>query len=621
MYATIPTNETGERWPAMKEFADFLSGQPPFDGLAADDLARLAARVEVEYFAAGAVVVGENERLAHLWVVRTGALEVLDQGQVVDLLGPGDIVGHVSLLSQLPHGVLVRAHEESLCLRLPDPRGYLAHPERLSFAAITPPPRPARLVSDGSFRSSTRSLREVARPVVWCRADDRIRDVARGIGSAGHSCALVLTAAGVGIVTDHDFRQRVASGDVALDAAVGVIATVPALTIADDATQTAGLVLMVEHGVHHLVVTDQAGEPSGVVRVVDLAQIEVRDPLQIRSAIERASTIEALAEVCRSLPGTIVALRDHQVPPAQIGALHSAVIDAVVRRAIALQPGPALGDLRHSWVLLGSLARREPLPRSDLDTALVWADPPGSAPDPAERARAFAGEVLTDLQRCGLRPCPNGTNADNPLFCRSQSAWATAARGWMRDSGADALLLSAMVADSRPLTDVPLGQHLTDSIRSHTRTHQFLRALLDEALGWRPPTGFVRDFIVHHTGEHRGQLDLKKGGLAPIVALGRWIAIATGESRGTTPQRLGRGAAAGLLTADEAQTLAGGFDSVYALLLDHEVAAIRCGKDPETFLAPRDLDTLTRRHLRETFRAIIRVQERVDQDWTRRLPA
>ncbi len=411
----------------MKEFADFLSGQPPFDALDPDDLARLAMNVEVEYFAPGAVLVREDERLEHLWVVRTGALEVLDKGRVVDLLGPGDIVGHVSLLSQLPHGVLVRAYEESLCLRMRDPRDYLAHPQRLSFARITPVPRPTRLVGDGSFGSASKSLKDVARPVVWCRAEDRVRDVARQIGATGESCALVGTSGGLGIVTDHDFRWRVATGDIALDAPVERIATVPALTIAADATLAAGLVQMVEHGVHHLVVADQAGEPVGVVRVVDLARVEVRDPLLIRSAIQSAATVDALAEACRSLPGTLVALHDQEVAAPQIGALHSAIVDAAVRRAIALRLSPALAEVRLSWVLLGSLARREPLPRSDIDTALVWADPAGSVPDPSEAARAFAGEVLADLRRCGLPPCPSGTNADNPRFSRSQSGWATAA--------------------------------------------------------------------------------------------------------------------------------------------------------------------------------------------------
>ncbi|MEU8233294.1 putative nucleotidyltransferase substrate binding domain-containing protein [Actinoplanes sp. NPDC048967] len=604
----------------MKEFADFLGGQPPFDALDAEDLARLVARVEVEYFAAGAVVVAEDEeRLEHLWVVRTGALEVLDRGRVVDLLGPGDTFGHLWLLSDLPPRLLVRAQEESLCLRIPDPRTFLAHPERLRFATMDPVFRRRRLTAGAMVRGERR-LASLMRPVVWCDETDRVRDVADRIGVAGTSCALVRTDAGVGIVTDHDFRRRVATGRIGADAPVGELATVPALTVDEHATQATGLLCMVEHGVHHLVVTDQSGRPAGVVRVVDLAQAEVRDPLLIRAAIEDATSLDQLAEAARLLPTTIVELSDNGVAAGHIGAVHTAVVDAVVRRVLELHPSPALAAVRHSWVLLGSLGRGEPLPLSDVDTALVWVDPPESAPDPAQGIRAAAREVLRDLQHCGFTLCANGANAHNPVFSRSRSGWVAAARGWQHDpTQANALLLSAMVADSRPVTDLPLGRALTEQIRSHTRTTQFLRALLDEALGWRPPTGFVRDFVVAHSGDHRGQLELKSGGLVPVVALARWIAVVSGDARGTTPDRLRRGARAGLLSADEADTLAGGFDDVYSLLLRHEVNAVRSGETPTTYLAPADLDSLTRRHLRETFKAIALVQARVDRDWMRRL--
>ena len=78
----------------MQEFADFLGSQPPFDALSADDLTRLARQVEVEYFAAGTVIVpADAQPLDHLYVIRTGAAEITDRGQTVDLLGPGD-TGH-----------------------------------------------------------------------------------------------------------------------------------------------------------------------------------------------------------------------------------------------------------------------------------------------------------------------------------------------------------------------------------------------------------------------------------------------------------------------------------------------------------------------------------------------
>jgi CBS domain-containing protein len=176
-----------------------------------------------------------------------------------------------------------------------------------------------------------------------------------------------------------------------------------------------------------------------------------------------------------------------------------------------------------------------------------------------------------------------------------------------------------MVTDSRAVTNADLGSHLTDALMSRTRSSAFLRALLDEAVRWRTSTGFWRDFLVDRAGAHRGQLDLKRGGLFPVVALGRWIAIVTGDAGGSTPDRLRRGADADLLSADERDTLLVGFHSVYTTLFDYEVAAHRAAKMPETYIRPRDLGTLARRHLRETLRAVAAVQDRMDQSWLRRL--
>jgi CBS domain-containing protein len=127
--------------------------------------------------------------------------------------------------------------------------------------------------------------------------------------------------------------------------------------------------------------------------------------------------------------------------------------------------------------------------------------------------------------------------------------------------------------------------------------------------------------VVEHSGEHRGGLDLKRGGLMPISALARWLAIVIGDVRGSTPDRLSRAAAAGLLTSVEAETLAGAFKDIYELALRQEVAAIRGSERPSSWIAPRDLDPLTRRHLRESFRAISAVQAQIEGVWKARMRA
>ncbi|WP_433221092.1 CBS domain-containing protein [Dactylosporangium sp. CS-047395] len=158
-----------------------------------------------------------------------------------------------------------------------------------------------------------------------------MRDVAAQIGAARLSYALVHEGSGVGIMTDLDFRRRVATGEVGLAAPIAMLACAPVLTIAEDAIQAAALLNMIEHGVHHLVVADLAGRPIGVLRAVDLAGAEVRDPLLIGPAIEEARAVDELAAAGQLLPATLVEPGAGGLPATHIGAIHAAVVDAAVR--------------------------------------------------------------------------------------------------------------------------------------------------------------------------------------------------------------------------------------------------------------------------------------------------
>lgn len=602
----------------MKEYADFLGSQAPYDALDAEDLDRLVRALEVEYFAAGASIVqADGPPLDHLWVVRTGAVEIVDRGRVVDHLGPGDTFGHISLLTGLAPALSARALEDSLCLRLPDPRRVLHDPGRLRFSHFGTMIGRERLTHTGTLDHTPGSARSLMRPLVTATHDESIADVARLVCRAGHSAALVRRGDEWGVVTDHDFRRRVATGEVSPSAPVGEVTTYPAIAIGEDFSQAAAFSRMIDRGVHHLVVMDARGVPEGILRAVDFASAEIRNPLQVRGLIDEADTVEALRAAAQLLTPSLVELAAGGLPAVGIGSLHASIVDAVLRKLVAIH---RLGELEPppSWIVLGSMARREPLPHSDVDTAMAWAGP--GSDEARERYTGRAEQVLVDLESCGLARCPNGANAVNPLFARSSDQWTAAARRWLADPmGDQVLLLSSIVIDSRPLTEVPVGRAVTDLLRRQRRTADFLGAFTKQATAVKPPVGFVRDFVVDHRGEHRGKLDLKRGGLLQIAALGRWVAVVTGDTRGSTVDRIQRGRHLGLLTQDEADTLEAAFDQVYELATRREVAAICAGATPTTYVDPRELDTLTRRHLRETFRALAAIQDAVAGAWFQRV--
>lgn len=606
----------------MQEFVDFLGKQAPYDALSGSDLERMAARVETEYFAKGTVILEpDGNRVDCLRVIRKGAVQVLDRGQVIDELSVGDTFGHVSLLSGLAPTLSVIAVENTLCYRIPDPREFIESPERLTFALLgTRADHPGLTANRRDL--AARSVGDYLRPPLECPPDTPIRDAAQMMSDEGLSFILIRSRDGLGIVTDSDCRSKVATGHVSIDAPVSAIASTPARTVDEGVTAAGAFVEMVHHGVHHLIVQTANGGTAGVVRVVDLSSSDIRDPLMVRAAVEEADTVDKLAVAVGLIGPTLMELFRAGTPAARIGALHSAIVEAVLERVVSLHGvnfGPS-APAEASWMVLGSLARREPLPLSDIDTGLVWKPRAGDKSVDSESMRAAAESVIQDLEKCGLRRCPDGANANNPLFNRSLEAWIASAHGWRREpDGPGALLLSSIIADSRPVTGLSLGKILADELSGEALSKRFLRQMLRNALAHKPPTGFVREFVVEASGRHRGELDLKRGGLLPVVAIGRWVGLTTRDPSGSTLDRIRRGNAAGLLTADESGVLEHAFEDLYELLYERELDSIEEGSPVSTYLAPKELDTLARRHLRETFKAIARVQSRLESEWVSRL--
>src|SRR3954468_24730474 len=136
----------------MHDIVEFLQKHEPFSDLSEQALEELARSTEVEFFPAGDTIFRqEAEPIQHVRIIRRGAVELLDRGRVLDLLGEGELFGHPSMLSGLPTGFEARAGEDTLCYRLPAETvvPLLTRPAGLRYVARSilarPRPDPAAL--------------------------------------------------------------------------------------------------------------------------------------------------------------------------------------------------------------------------------------------------------------------------------------------------------------------------------------------------------------------------------------------------------------------------------------------------------------------------------------------
>ncbi len=609
----------------VHDVADFLKAHPPFDALDDAALDTVAEAAEVEFQPRGAVVLQQGSDAAtHVWVVRTGAVELLDGGRALDLLGPGEMIGHPSMLSGMPASYEVRAAEDALLYRLPAAAiaPVLTRPAGMRFVARTLLGRPAS--DGGAAERGAGDAGPAAQPVgtlvrrapVVCAPDTPIREAARLMGEAGTTAVVVtLPGAALGIVTDRDLRSRVATGEVPVDAPVSAVMTADAFVVTPDRLGHDVLIDLLDRGVRHAPVVDRTGRVLGVLDDLDLLATEARGPFRLRRAIADATDPAQVAEAASALPGTMVALFDARIAPIRIMDVTATVADAVTRRLIDL----AVADLGGppvpvSWFTLGSFGRREAALSSDADTALAWRGDDG---DPELRGwmAAFGARVMEGLDRCGIPVDENGVRADRLLFARSADAWREALKSWIDDPAqTQAAIAASVLFDGRVIAGPGAGQTLLAQLAPTGRRAPLVRLLARMALAHRPPTGFRRDVIVAHDGEHRGTFDVKRSGVLPIVDLARWAGVAAGSTATGTPARLADSAAAGVLSEQHARTLDEAWELLAGMRLEHQVEQQREGIPVNDHLDPARLNPLARRYLREAFRAVADVQRRVDRE-------
>ena len=600
----------------MDEIADFLRRHPPFDSLEEDELEAVAATAEEELHPALTEILESAEATSEsAYVVRRGSVELLAGARLLDLIGEGEMFGFASLLDERPLGFAARAAEDTVVIRIPAHaiRPVLERPAAARFFARSLSKGVALLAGSPDLPApeSGRRVGDLVRaaPVV-CTPDTSVREAAARMVEGGVTCVVVDLGDRLGIVTDRDFRTKVVAAGAGPDTPLAAVMTTPAWTVAADRLAGEALFDMLDHGVRHLPVLEAGRRLVGVLDDVDLIASERRAPFRLRGLIARASDAEGVARAAGDLAQVVIALHESDLPAASISRTIASIHDTVTRRLIELAQGE-LGrpPVPYTWLAMGSFGRREPFPSSDLDCALAWEGPDDDA-DLRREMKSLADWVLEGLAASGFTPDDKGAVASRPLFSGSVEAWEAAARRWVEEPDRDrGLMLLSVVVESDPVWGATaVAERLARAFARAPDRERMLHRLAIAALAERPPTGFLRDFVLHSSGERKGVLDIKRGGLLPIEALARWGGLVAGVASASTLARLEAAEAGGVLDATDAAVLRDAFDLVSALRMEHQVARLREGREPDDLISPASLTPLTRSALKEAFRAVARVQ-------------
>lgn len=592
----------------------FLAAHPPFDSLDRYGLSTLAEAARLQRFAAGEVVVDAFATASvEVFVVVEGSVALWNDvdaltGPAQEHLEPGALFGFSAMLTGRPVGPRAVALRPTTVARLP---------EAAVLPAFTSPGGTRFLAAEMSAALRGRDAPTYAtvsdllrtRPLVVA-ASATVGETVRSMTELDRGCAVVALAGDrLGLLTDRLLRQRVLAVGLPLDTPVSEVADPDPLRLSPDASVTEAVVALLDREADYVLVTDRDGELRGVVCPLDLVVAPGTAGSALQEQLRRAPDADTLAATGRRLPALLAELVAGGLGSARVLAVHSALVDACVRRALelVLADRPDLPEDGFTWLSIGSHGRREAVLSSDVDSAVSFDD--DLDPETVAAFRRAFGQVHALLARAGLGHDRHGAAAYRPAFSRTNAEWRAAARGWLDDPAVDeGAMMTSLLVDARPVwgdTGLPAVARVFGDLRAHPLT---MRLLLKESLAYRARMRSVRDLLARRPET----FDIKAHALLPITNIARWAALSAGSAVLPTPERLRESGTSQMLPAAQARTLAEVFEVLQGVRLTAQLGQLQRGETPSDVLRLEHLSPLDRSVIASAVREIAAVQRRMD---------
>ncbi len=612
----------------------------PFNSLPEAVLGELALCLDQETYPEGSSVFNQGQpSLGKLFLVNSGLAEIVVKGErgdanVVSLRHPGQFFGETVLLSGKRYPASVRVVKDLTCFVLdkePFERLLQSHPEFAGFFSNIITERMRGLYEEmvleqpqESFGLTAEPFKKrvydiMSSPVVTCRPDTPINEIARMLTSRKISCVVVKSSTGklLGLVNERNLIAKV----LAMDSNPAVINAKDIMdknipTVPPDAFFYQAMLAMIKNQGKYILVVEQ-GQPIGIVTIGDLARARSTSTLSIVSKIEAAKNSDELVAAATAIHKILACMINDKAPASEICEVISEVYDRLTRHLLTLaedklaDAGMGLPPADYCWLTLGSGGRKEQTLASDQDNAIIIANCPPDLEQTVHNYFSALAEIVVDtLERCGFARCPGNLMATNPLWCQSLSKWKTTVHKWIYTPNPESSRQFTLFLDFRPV----YGQeHLANELREYTLrlfriAPTILHHMAKDDLQHRVPLSLFKQVLLEKNKEHKDEVDLKRAACVHIVDCIRVFSQRDGIADTSTLSRLNKLVQIGAFQADDAEYIEAAFQSLMLFRLRENLRGLSQGKAPDNYINPNMLSKRQRSVLRESFLAVERLQ-------------
>ena len=538
-----------------ENIVDFLQQYDPFKSVAYSDLLDIASQSEIIYLEKSKRLFKINDELhKNFYIVNSGIIhltKIVDaQETLVSKCYVGSIFGLRPFFAKNNYSLNSIANEDAIVYAIPI---VLFKPLLAKYAVVMDYFLESFTEQSKSTAENYQNLKAISEAGSESELTDfsyfqeldydknpllvpthiSISTVAKKMVDINKSYAIVTNNARInGLITDADFRKKIAFGNINLDADCTTIMQQNVTIVEESISVAEAQLLLLKNDTDYLCVTEDGTENTrvkGMISERDIIKSQSNNPGVLIDEIRNAKNFEELKYVHSKYLFVIQNSFTKNIPIFHINTTAGEILHSIIQQCIKLCL-EKLGSppARFVWLALGSQARKEQLVLSDQDNMIVYEDVA------AEKHRdvkfyfvQLAKMVISNMESLGYKPCPNEHLASNIKWCKSLSDFTSIYTNCIKSPGENMSDFSGIFFDFEYIYgETKIKDSLEIAIHQSLANNKiFFDYVGNQLLKSPPPLTFFKKFAVEETGIHKDLFNLKQKGLQFYIDAARIFAL------------------------------------------------------------------------------------------------
>lgn len=585
----------------------FIGAITPFNRLEDSRLEKLVKTLDVAYFKKEEKILTTGKKPEFLYFIIKGVVQEIHEDVIISAYTHNEYFDPISLIeNNVKHDFVTS--EETLCYTLPRElflNVMYKNEEIESFFFQTISKKLNTSIENEqsndlvNFMVSRVIDAYLQKPIILDE-NETIFNAVNILKDNKGSSLLVQGKDELGIVTDTDFREKIILNRMSFDEPISKIATFGIKTVDANDFLFNAQIKMNTFGVKRLIAMDK-GEIVGVLDLISLTSFFASHTYSVMMELDKTNNIDELKIASEKFVRVVRTFYAKGVKVRYISKVISQLNNKLFEKLYEFLAPEELKE-QAALIIMGSEGRGEQILRTDQDNALIISD---NCTVPEEKIEEFANKFTQHLIDMGYPRCEGNIMVSNPFWRKTQSEFEKTLDDWISSTNEEKLISLSIFFDAFCVAGdkyllIDLKKHISNKT---TNPGMFYIFFTKPILNFATPLSMFANFIVDKK-EHKDELDIKKGGIFPIVHGVRALALKNKIKRTNTVHRIKDLNNMGVIDREFASELIESFTFLLSLRLKFRLEKIDSIQEVDNYINPDKLNVLEKDLLRDSFKIV-----------------